>query len=188
MLCTSDLHSLVPTDLNCSQVNLFLSIFRHINLEKSCGQQFYHVTFFCNDRKNYLKISGPGCSSLGGAMLEIGPFFVNRDNKTLSRNKYAWNNGKLIQQGYIWQLNYYTSVLTDHCGWQWQTCSSLRALLVLASHTRIEHQITITLVTGTPQKMHIFSHQLAWQVPRVQGPQLLYNWWKLWWPLHTTAC
>ncbi|OEL26126.1 Serine carboxypeptidase 24 [Dichanthelium oligosanthes] len=35
---------------------------------------------------------GPGCSSLGGAMLEIGPFFVNRDNKTLSRNKYAWNN------------------------------------------------------------------------------------------------
>uniref|UniRef100_K4A7T5 Carboxypeptidase n=1 Tax=Setaria italica TaxID=4555 RepID=K4A7T5_SETIT len=43
-------------------------------------------------RKNYLKISGPGCSSLGGAMLEIGPFFVNRDNKTLSRNKYAWNN------------------------------------------------------------------------------------------------
>ncbi|CAN6319792.1 unnamed protein product [Urochloa humidicola] len=35
---------------------------------------------------------GPGCSSLGGAMLEIGPFFVNRDNKTLSTNKYAWNN------------------------------------------------------------------------------------------------
>ncbi|KAF8698625.1 hypothetical protein HU200_034870 [Digitaria exilis] len=35
---------------------------------------------------------GPGCSSLGGAMLEIGPFFVNRDNKTLSRNKFAWNN------------------------------------------------------------------------------------------------
>ncbi|RLN41801.1 serine carboxypeptidase II-3-like [Panicum miliaceum] len=37
-------------------------------------------------------VQGPGCSSLGGAMLEIGPFFVNRDNKTLSRNKYAWNN------------------------------------------------------------------------------------------------
>ncbi|GJN41069.1 hypothetical protein PR202_gn00394 [Eleusine coracana subsp. coracana] len=35
---------------------------------------------------------GPGCSSLGGAMLEIGPFYVNQDNKTLSTNKYAWNN------------------------------------------------------------------------------------------------
>ncbi|KAG2551566.1 hypothetical protein PVAP13_9KG377700 [Panicum virgatum] len=35
---------------------------------------------------------GPGCSSLGGAMLEIEPFFINRDNKTLSRNKYAWNS------------------------------------------------------------------------------------------------
>jgi hypothetical protein len=27
-------------------------------------------------------------------MLELGPFFVNSDNKTLSANKYAWNNGK----------------------------------------------------------------------------------------------
>ncbi|KAL6655439.1 hypothetical protein ACP70R_006265 [Stipagrostis hirtigluma subsp. patula] len=36
---------------------------------------------------------GPGCSSLGyGAMLELGPFRVNNDNKTLSRNKHAWNN------------------------------------------------------------------------------------------------
>lgn len=45
--------------------------------------------------KLYLEISGPGCSSLGdGAMLEIGPFFVNSDNRTLSINRYAWNNGK----------------------------------------------------------------------------------------------
>lgn len=36
---------------------------------------------------------GPGCSSLGyGAMQELGPFRVNSDNKTLSRNKAAWNN------------------------------------------------------------------------------------------------
>ncbi|KAL6878406.1 hypothetical protein ACP4OV_012576 [Aristida adscensionis] len=34
---------------------------------------------------------GPGCSSMVGAMLEIGPFFVNRDNETLSTNKHAWN-------------------------------------------------------------------------------------------------
>ncbi|KAG2635506.1 hypothetical protein PVAP13_2NG360200 [Panicum virgatum] len=36
---------------------------------------------------------GPGCSSLGyGAMQELGPFRVKSDNKTLSRNKHAWNN------------------------------------------------------------------------------------------------
>lgn len=39
---------------------------------------------------------GPGCSSFGyGAMTELGPFRVNSDGKTLFRNKYAWNNGKI---------------------------------------------------------------------------------------------
>ncbi|KAL6655426.1 hypothetical protein ACP70R_006252 [Stipagrostis hirtigluma subsp. patula] len=33
------------------------------------------------------------CSSMGdGAMAEVGPFRVNPDGKTLSRNKHAWNN------------------------------------------------------------------------------------------------
>jgi serine carboxypeptidase-like clade 2 len=37
---------------------------------------------------------GPGCSSLGaGAFQELGPFRVNPDGKTLSRNRHAWNNG-----------------------------------------------------------------------------------------------
>ncbi|KAG0503571.1 hypothetical protein HPP92_003643 [Vanilla planifolia] len=36
---------------------------------------------------------GPGCSSIGGgAMMELGSFFVNKDGKTLYKNKYAWNN------------------------------------------------------------------------------------------------
>ncbi|XP_076883277.1 serine carboxypeptidase 1-like [Bidens hawaiensis] len=36
---------------------------------------------------------GPGCSSLGyGAMVELGPFRVNSDGKTLYRNDYAWNH------------------------------------------------------------------------------------------------
>ncbi|XWS21145.1 hypothetical protein CRYUN_Cryun30bG0030400 [Craigia yunnanensis] len=35
---------------------------------------------------------GPGCSSIGnGAMMELGPFRVKKDGKTLHRNKYAWN-------------------------------------------------------------------------------------------------
>ncbi|XP_004230806.2 serine carboxypeptidase 1 [Solanum lycopersicum] len=36
---------------------------------------------------------GPGCSSLGaGAMIELGPFRVNNDGKTLWLNQFAWNN------------------------------------------------------------------------------------------------
>ncbi|KAI3803687.1 hypothetical protein L1987_31847 [Smallanthus sonchifolius] len=34
---------------------------------------------------------GPGCSSIGGgAMMELGPFRVNKDGETLSINKYSW--------------------------------------------------------------------------------------------------
>ncbi|XP_047090659.1 serine carboxypeptidase 1-like isoform X2 [Lolium rigidum] len=35
---------------------------------------------------------GPGCSSFGaGAMLELGPFSVHSDNKTLYKKSHAWN-------------------------------------------------------------------------------------------------
>ncbi|KAK3133552.1 hypothetical protein QOZ80_6AG0537970 [Eleusine coracana subsp. coracana] len=35
---------------------------------------------------------GPGCSSVGyGAMIELGPFRIDSDNKTLSRNENSWN-------------------------------------------------------------------------------------------------
>lgn len=29
-------------------------------------------------------------------MIELGPFRINRDNKTLSRNENAWNRGDII--------------------------------------------------------------------------------------------
>ncbi|GJY75058.1 putative peptidase S10, serine carboxypeptidase, alpha/beta hydrolase fold protein [Tanacetum coccineum] len=35
---------------------------------------------------------GPGCSSIGGGtMMELGPFRVNKNGKTLSKNKHSWN-------------------------------------------------------------------------------------------------
>uniref|UniRef100_A0A914RD41 Carboxypeptidase n=1 Tax=Parascaris equorum TaxID=6256 RepID=A0A914RD41_PAREQ len=34
---------------------------------------------------------GPGCSSIGGAFEELGPFYVNRDSHSLYENPYAWN-------------------------------------------------------------------------------------------------
>lgn len=45
----------------------------------------------CSVRTQY---TGPGCSSFGaGAMMELGPFRVNKDGKTLWLNPFAWNNG-----------------------------------------------------------------------------------------------
>ncbi|CAJ0584136.1 unnamed protein product, partial [Mesorhabditis spiculigera] len=34
---------------------------------------------------------GPGCSSIGETFEEMGPFYVNRDGKSLYENVYAWN-------------------------------------------------------------------------------------------------
>jgi len=35
---------------------------------------------------------GPGCSSMIGAMSELGPFRINSDGKTLFKNDFAWSN------------------------------------------------------------------------------------------------
>uniref|UniRef100_A0A0N4ZC93 Carboxypeptidase n=1 Tax=Parastrongyloides trichosuri TaxID=131310 RepID=A0A0N4ZC93_PARTI len=34
---------------------------------------------------------GPGCSSFSGGFEELGPYYINSDNKTLFENVYAWN-------------------------------------------------------------------------------------------------
>ena len=35
--------------------------------------------------------SGPGCSSMGGLLEELGPFHVNQDGQTVFENVFAWN-------------------------------------------------------------------------------------------------
>jgi serine carboxypeptidase-like clade 2 len=58
------------------------------------------------------RFTGPGCSSFGyGAMTELGPFRVNNDNKTLSRNQHAWNNGNNLVSSYI---SFGLSLLKNH--------------------------------------------------------------------------
>ncbi|CAI5454109.1 unnamed protein product [Caenorhabditis angaria] len=39
---------------------------------------------------------GPGCSSLMGAVSEIGPFFLNQDGETFQKNEYSWNKNASI--------------------------------------------------------------------------------------------
>ncbi|KAH7724196.1 Protein F41C3.5 [Aphelenchoides avenae] len=34
---------------------------------------------------------GPYCSSMFGNLVEVGPFLLNNDSRTLSENPYAWN-------------------------------------------------------------------------------------------------
>ena len=34
---------------------------------------------------------GPGCSSLGGAFAELGPFYPQLEGESLQVNPYAWN-------------------------------------------------------------------------------------------------
>lgn len=40
---------------------------------------------------------GPGCSSVEGLLVELGPFFIEPDgNKTLRQNKFTWNKVRCI--------------------------------------------------------------------------------------------
>ena len=53
--------------------------------------------FFGLSPFSYIGCAGPGCSSFGiGAMMELGPFRVNKDGETLYLNKHAWNKGELL--------------------------------------------------------------------------------------------
>jgi serine carboxypeptidase-like clade 2 len=69
----------------------------YVTVDKSAGRAFYYYFVEAEQPKNLPLLlwlnGGPGCSSLGyGAMLELGPFRVLSDGKTLFKNPYAWNN------------------------------------------------------------------------------------------------
>ncbi|XAR72883.1 Carboxypeptidase D [Bertholletia excelsa] len=69
----------------------------YVNVDESKGRSlfYYFVEAADNSSSKPLVLwlnGGPGCSSMGlGAMLEIGPFGVNPDGRTLHSRRHAWN-------------------------------------------------------------------------------------------------
>ncbi|KAL1161428.1 hypothetical protein V6Z11_A07G133100 [Gossypium hirsutum] len=69
----------------------------YVTVDSKAGRAlfYYFVESPDNSSTNPLVLwlnGGPGCSSLIGAMTELGPFRVNNDGETLFRNNFAWNN------------------------------------------------------------------------------------------------
>ncbi|KAK8489359.1 hypothetical protein V6N13_103439 [Hibiscus sabdariffa] len=69
----------------------------YVTVDPEAGRALFYY-FVESDHSSWTKPlvlwlnGGPGCSSMGnGAMMELGPFRVNKDGKTLHPNKYAWN-------------------------------------------------------------------------------------------------
>ncbi|KAM5552096.1 serine carboxypeptidase-like 40 [Rosa sericea] len=71
----------------------------YVTVDKNAGRAlFYYFAEADNQQaKDSLPLllwlnGGPGCSSLAyGAMLELGPFRIHSDGKTLYRNRFSWN-------------------------------------------------------------------------------------------------
>jgi serine carboxypeptidase-like clade 2 len=69
----------------------------YVTVDVQAGRAlFYYFTEAVRDPSKQPLVlwlnGGPGCSSLGyGAMLELGPFRVNPDGKTVHFNSYGWN-------------------------------------------------------------------------------------------------
>ncbi|CAN4107677.1 unnamed protein product [Withania somnifera] len=76
----------------------------YVTVDADAGRAlFYYLAESSNDPTTKPLVlwlnGGPGCSSFGnGGMVELGPFRVNKDGKTLWRNQFAWNNDEKTKQ------------------------------------------------------------------------------------------
>ncbi|XAR63479.1 Carboxypeptidase D [Bertholletia excelsa] len=70
----------------------------YVTVNKTAGRAlYYYFVEAPGPNKSSLPLvlwlnGGPGCSSLLGATLELGPFRVHSDGRTLFTNPFAWNN------------------------------------------------------------------------------------------------
>ncbi|CAN4112240.1 unnamed protein product [Withania somnifera] len=81
-----------PSGINFAQYSGYVTV------DADAGRAlFYYLAESSNDPNTEPLVlwlnGGPGCSSFGnGGMVELGPFRVNKDGKTLWHNQFAWNN------------------------------------------------------------------------------------------------
>ncbi|KAK9060363.1 hypothetical protein SSX86_021067 [Deinandra increscens subsp. villosa] len=91
------IHGGLPGQPLSSKGSIFKQYAGYINVDRLNGRSlfYYFVEAIHEPSSKPLVLwlnGGPGCSSLGvGAMIEIGPFGVNPDGKTLYSRRFSWN-------------------------------------------------------------------------------------------------
>ncbi|KAL4580952.1 hypothetical protein LXL04_017158 [Taraxacum kok-saghyz] len=92
----SDLDKIVTLPGQPSGVN-FNQYSGYVTVNPNAGRAlFYYFVESPTDSSNKPLVlwlnGGPGCSSMIGAMAELGPFRITSDGKSLFTNEYAWSN------------------------------------------------------------------------------------------------
>ncbi|KAK4740051.1 hypothetical protein R3W88_003748 [Solanum pinnatisectum] len=81
-----------PSGINFAQYSGYVTV----NADAGRALFYYLAESSSDPSKKPLVLwlnGGPGCSSFGnGGMVELGPFRVNKDGKTLWLNQFAWNH------------------------------------------------------------------------------------------------